>query len=159
MAGGSRPSQGRQSRSDCEPCRLLPRPADRGSGDRERNTGLHHSGAPFPPVPRPKATSPCFSAVFRLFFDCISTVFLTVFPLFRLMWVYCGAGYRQLWSVTAAESAAGGTSLIIKSCPPSTIGRYVTIQQDDNSYLTLCEVVVFGAISALNPLRFDGFQG
>lgn len=56
---------------------------------------------------------------------------------------HCGS---TTGSVTAAESAAGAESLIIKSCPPSTIGRYVTIQQDDNSYLTLCEVVVFGAI-------------
>ena len=36
----------------------------------------------------------------------------------------------------------------IKSCPPNTFGRYVTIQQDDDTYLTLCEVVVYGDCDA-----------
>ena len=46
------------------------------------------------------------------------------------------------------------TSRSIKSCPPNTFGRYVTIQQDDNTILTLCEVAVYSACggAAVGPM-------
>eukprot|EP01043_Picozoa_sp_COSAG02_P001933 COSAG02_NODE_43_length_45989_cov_93.430181_4_plen_120_part_00 len=45
----------------------------------------------------------------------------------------------------------------IKSCAPNTFGRYVTIQQIDDTYLTLCEVAVYSACggSAVGPVT-DG---
>ena len=64
---------------------------------------------------------------------------------------YTADGKVNCGSVTADESAAGAQSLIIKTCDPGTRGRYVTVQQRDDSYLTLCEVVVYGACDGAAP--------